>query len=119
MSSLRYACPRCISIVLIARRADEVKANIQRLLDMMQQSLCGADCRRLASGASTRRFDVVARARFRIPAGQSARVRAPLSKPARRFLRRYRRLPVTLATVALSPTGKRLVRLRRVTLRVR
>ena len=103
----------------IARRVEEVKANIQRLLDLMRQSICGVNCRLLANGASARRFDVVARARFRIPAGQSARVRAPLSKPARRFLRRYRRLPVTLATVALSPTGKRLVRLRRVTLRAR
>ena len=64
-----------------ARRLEQVKDNIRHLLELMRLGICNENCRLLAGSASARRFDVVARARVRIPAGQSARVRTRSRSP--------------------------------------
>jgi hypothetical protein len=67
--------------------------------------------------ASAARVVTLASTRFRIRHGRKARVRARYTAAGRRLLRGHRRVKARLAITSVAPTGRRVTRTRRVTLR--
>jgi hypothetical protein len=96
-------------------RADLKAAEAKR--DHVRQLLNGLEAKLAAPARARHHHAVVAAAvPFRLAPGERATLRAPLIAPARRLLRRYHLLHLTLYTYTLTDAGERIVTSRNVVL---
>ena len=101
------------------RHRDALLAAVRELINSISGSLgqinIAAKPRRPAR--RKRRPEVLGASSFEIAGGKRARLKIPLKRAARRYLRRHKRLRVRVTFYELKPTGKRVTRSKLVTIK--